>query len=278
MPSPPLPHRSPSPPSCPPLRLHPKVYGSASYTRSTTSCDTSTEIRQRSGSRLSWGLAPSSRHTLRESTRLPRPIARPGPLRASPMNRAVFRPQAFSASRRFDSSRNCAALFHAAATCRVRLPPGGFPSRQPHQTRRLAVPSCRYETHLPETEGRNLRLPSMRPFDFRALLRLKVRSLGADVTLSRGPIPSWDFSFLFRASPRPCRAALPLGDAAPLMPFAFRARSAFGCSGPEGLSPLLTPQSLGPWLQRLAGQGAWPVSFENRHTRLRSLRRPSVHG
>jgi hypothetical protein len=41
-------------------------------------------MRQRSGSRLSWGLTPSSRHGLRESTRLPGTIARPGPSRASP--------------------------------------------------------------------------------------------------------------------------------------------------------------------------------------------------
>jgi hypothetical protein len=41
-------------------------------------------LRIRSGSRLSWGLTPSSRQKLRESTWLPGTIAHPGPARAPP--------------------------------------------------------------------------------------------------------------------------------------------------------------------------------------------------
>jgi hypothetical protein len=84
------------------------------------------------------------------------------------------------------------------------LPPGVFPSRQPHQTHRLAVPSCRYRLTCQKLRGpKPARLPSMRPTDFRALLRLKVRTRRADVTLSFGPIPSWDLCFLSRAFPLP---------------------------------------------------------------------------
>jgi hypothetical protein len=117
----------------------------------------------------------------------------PGPSQTPPRCLRPFRPQAFSASRRLDSSRGLAALFHAARHVQGSFPPGGFPPRQPHQARRLAVPSCRYRlTCQKPRRPKPAALPSMRPTDFRALLRLKVRSLRSDVTRSTGPIPSWD--------------------------------------------------------------------------------------
>jgi hypothetical protein len=159
------------------------------------------------------------------------------------------------------SSRGFAALFHAAATCRV-SPSRGFPFQPASPGSSPGRALLPLPPHLPEVRGRNLGLPSMRPTDFRALLRLKVRTRRSNVTLSFRPIPSWDSYVLSRAFPLPAvPRSLRRAHAAPLMPLVFQARSPAGGSGPEGLSPAAGSRSLRTGLQRIAGQGAWPPLF-----------------
>jgi hypothetical protein len=160
----------------------------------TVSASTSREGRQRSGSRLSWGLRPSSRHRLRESARLPvtdRSVPDPRKHHPGACDLSALRlSQPLGGLTPPAAWRPC---FMPHATCRVPSLQGVSLPGSLDQTRRLAVPSCRYRlTCQKPRRPKPAALPSMRPTDFRALLRLKVRSLRSDVTRSTGPIPSWD--------------------------------------------------------------------------------------
>jgi hypothetical protein len=151
------------------------------------------------------------------------------------------------------SSRGRAALFHAAATCRV-SPSRGFPFQTASPDSSSGRALLPLQPHLPEALDRNLWLPSMRPTGFKALLRLKVRSQGADVTLSLGPIPSWD-----SGSSTGLVLSLPwsrLATPPPLMPLAAGLAHLGVGSPPEGGLPrpgLAVPLA---GLQRVTGQGA----------------------
>jgi hypothetical protein len=148
------------------------------------------------------------------------------------------------------------------ATCRVPLPPGAFPSRQPDATRRHAVPSCRCCLTCQKPSGRN----PLTPFDETARLQgfappespfLPVRCYSfqqADPLMGfLCPLPGF---------PAPCRVSSALsGEAAPLMPLVVLARSPTSGFGPEGLRPAQPCGPFGPELQRIAGQGAWPLLF-----------------
>lgn len=135
------------------------------------------------------GFLPSSRHESGASTsrELPRP--------------ATFRPQAFTASRRFAPSPTAVGLFHPTTTSRVMSCPGVFPSPQ----RRalvgfgcplVVVPRCPDNRGLP---------PDSAGLDLEALFRVKIRRSD---TKYRGPIPSSVFISL-RVLPPPTVSPVP---------------------------------------------------------------------
>jgi hypothetical protein len=113
-----------------------------------------------------WALAyqrfhPSSRHQRGASTYR-------GGSRAS----TTFRPQAFSASRRFAPRSVSAGLFRPAATSRVVRPSRGFsPRAAPLSLRRAPAPMS---FSLRALAGRN-RLPHPRSLDFEAFLHARAR-------------------------------------------------------------------------------------------------------
>jgi hypothetical protein len=92
-------------------------------------------------------------------------------------NLTKFRPQAFSASRRLAPPAARWPCFMPLPRAGF-VPTGGFPLRQPHQARRPAVPSCRYHSACQKRrQPKPAALPSAARTDFRALLRLRVRSV-----------------------------------------------------------------------------------------------------
>jgi hypothetical protein len=140
--------------------------------------------RDIAGNRLSWGLRPSSRHKQQESTRG----------RAVPRAHHVP-PSGFLSLSTACSSRSPAALFHAAATCRV-PPLQGFSlacSRSASSTLPCPHAVGRPTVRLSDLSERR----SKGPFDFKALLHPRVRLPCSGITRCRGSIPSW-VSFLFR--------------------------------------------------------------------------------
>jgi hypothetical protein len=78
---------------------------------------------------------------------------------------AMFRPQAFSASRRFAPRLDFAGLFHPTATSRVDRPSRGFSPRAVPPSLRRALPPCRSTpgTHRPEA-GCHTQAPRLRGF------------------------------------------------------------------------------------------------------------------
>jgi hypothetical protein len=94
------------------------------------------------------GSRPSSRHRRRAST-----------YRGGSQASATFRPQAFSASRRFAPRSVSAGLFHPAATSRVDGPSRGFSPHAAPPSFRRARPPCR-STHRALTDRSRLPHPS----------------------------------------------------------------------------------------------------------------------
>jgi len=118
---------------------------------------------------------PSSRHHRCAST-----------YRRGSQASAKFRPQAFSASRRFAPRLDSAGLFHPAATSRVDDPSRGFSPRAVPPSLRRALPPCRSTpgTHRPEA-GCHTQAPRLRGFLPRGgALR---RSRGLAATPPRSP-------------------------------------------------------------------------------------------
>jgi hypothetical protein len=203
-----------------------------------------------SGSRLIWGPHPSSRHEHGESTSS---AAEAAPARALPRARVVP-PSGFLSLSAGCSSPRPAALFHAAATCRVR-PFRGFPFRTGTPARHPRRPSCRY-TYGP---GRTIEttLPFPKATGFRALLRPKVRLLCSDVTPHRGPIPSWDF-WPLPGSQSLCRAR---ARRLPLRSCPWPEARSDADHDPKARAGAFAVPLAG--LQRIAGQGARLASFES---------------
>jgi len=101
---------------------------------------------------------PSSRHHRCAST-----------YRRGSQASATFRPQAFSASRRFAPRLDSAGLFHPTATSRVDLPSRGFSPRAVPPSLRRALPPCRStpghsptRSRLPHPSASTSRLSSTR--------------------------------------------------------------------------------------------------------------------
>jgi hypothetical protein len=124
------------------------------------------------------------------------------------------------------SSRGFEALFHASRHVQGSFPPGAFPPRQPHATRRRAVPSCRYRLTCQEPRNRN----HVAPFDETDRLQ------GFAPPESPFPPvrcysfqqadPLMGFQLLSRASPLPAVVAPPSREEPPpLMPLVCGARS-----------------------------------------------------
>jgi hypothetical protein len=99
---------------------------------------------------------------------------------------ATFRPQAFSASRRFAPRSVSAGLFHPAATSRFDGPSRGFSPHAAPPSFRRARPPCRSTpgTHRPEA-GCHTQAPRLRGFLPREEALHMPRGLAA--TMSRSP-------------------------------------------------------------------------------------------
>jgi hypothetical protein len=121
------------------------------------------------------GYRPSSRHRRCAST-----------YRRGSQASATFRPQAFSASRRFAPRSVSAGLFHPAATSRVDDPSRGFSPHVSPPSFRRARPPCRWTLgHSPTEAGCHTQAPRLRGF----LPREGALNMpwGLATTLSRSP-------------------------------------------------------------------------------------------